>query len=284
MYQAKAPDPIMMSDYDFQDNHDTSVYWLTGASILLNSHGTTIMVDPVISLESENPPISEVEGAPQYCLPPIRAYDVKHLSAILYTHADTDHMGRISLKILQKLGIPFHSTPFVKKTMIDLGVPADQIIAHDPLDRFRIDNVTVQMTLADHPWQLDYPDTQPYVHKPEDCCGFKFYTEDGVVWHPGDSKFLPEHLDNEDVDLLFMDFENNKPIHHFGTEAALKIVNHLPNADVIMFHWGTYYGPDKCWYAADPADVKDKIVNIERFIEPHPGEKVIVRNKHIVQG
>lgn len=279
-YQAKAPDPIHMTEVAFTDTGDTAVYWLTGAGVLLNSHGTTILIDPVLSLVSEDPPISEVENTPQYCMPPIRAYEIKNVDAVLYTHADNDHMPSITVMTLQKLGMPFHGTPYVKKKLVTMGVPAEQIVEHGILDRFDIGNVTVQMTLADHPWQLDYPETEPYVHKLEDCCGFKFYTPDGVVWHPGDTKFLPEHLDNEDVDLLFMDFENNKPIHHFGTEAALKIVNHLENADVIMFHWGTYYAPEKCWYAADPADVRDRITNLNRFIEPHPGEKVLVKAKN----
>ena len=275
-YQAKAPDPIPMTDAAFENSHDTAVYWLTGAGIMLNSHGTTIMVDPVISLASENPPISEVEEAPQYCMPPILAKDVKKLDAVLYTHADTDHMGTLTVNELKKLDLKFHGTPYVKMKLMELGVPEEQIVAHGLLDEFDIGDVHVKMTLADHPWQLDYPETQPYVHKLEDCCGFKFYTRDGVVWHPGDSKYLPEHLDNEDVDLMFMDFEDNKPIHHFGTELALKIVNTLKDSEVIMFHWGTYYDPDKCWYAADPAMVRDKIENLDRFLEPHPGEKVLV--------
>lgn len=277
IYQAKAPDPIPMTDSAFENTNDTAVYWLTGAGVLLNAHGTNIIMDPILSLISEDPPLSEVESTPQYVMPPIAARDIKKLSAIFYTHADADHMGDITVRELMKLGVPFHGTPYVKQALMKLGVPESQIIAHSPRDRFVIGNVTVQMTAADHPWQLEYPEREPYVYKPEDCCGFKFYTPDGVIWNPGDTKFLPEHLDNEDVDLLFMDFENNNPDHHFGVEAAIRIVNHLRDAKVIMYHWGTYYAPEKCWYAADPADVRGRIDHIERFLEPHPGEKVTVQ-------
>ena len=275
-YQAKAPDPIPMTAEAFADNGDTSVYWLTGAGVLLNSHGTTIMIDPILSLISMDPPLSEVEETPQYVMPPMSAEDVPHLDAVLYTHADDDHMGSITVGILAKKGIAFHSTEWGCHRLAELGVPAQQLFAHPPMDRFDIGCITVQMTAADHPWQLDFPELNLRVYQPEDCCGFKFYTQDGVRWHPGDSKFLPEHLDNEDVDLLFMDFEANSPLHHFGTEAALQIVNHLRTAEVIMFHWGTYYAPEKCWYAADPAMVRDRIENFDRWIEPHPGEKVLI--------
>lgn len=275
-YQAKAPDPIPMTAAAFARADETSVYWLTGAGVLLTSHGVNVIIDPILSLISDDPPLSEVEGTPQYVMPPIAAKGVGRLDAILYTHADADHMGEITVRELMKQGAPFHTTAYGKKRLMAIGVPEAQIIAHPPRDRFAIGCVEVQMTAADHPWQLDYPEREPYVHKPEDCCGFKLYTPDGVVWDPGDSKFLPEHLDNQDVDLLFMDFEANNPNHHFGTEAALKIVNCLKDAQVIMFHWGTYYAPEKCWYAADPADVRDRINDLSRFLEPHPGEKISI--------
>lgn len=281
LYQAKAPDPIPMTPAAFEATNDTAVYWLTGAGILLTSHGTNIMIDPILSLISEDPPLSEVEGTPQYVMPPIMAKDVGRLDAVLYTHADADHMGALTVRELMRRAVRFHGTPYVKTQLVKMGVPEEQITAHPPLDRFIIGDITVKMTAADHPWQLDYPEREPYVYKPEDCCGFKFYTRDGVVWDPGDTKFLPEHLNNEDVDLLFMDFEDNSSEHHFGTEAALRIVNHLRNVQVIMFHWGTYYAPEKCWYAADPALVRGRIDNIERFLEPHPGERIPVQaRKH----
>lgn len=279
-YQAKAPDPIPMTAEAFSDTKDTSVYWLTGAGIFLNSHGTTLMVDPILSLLSFDPPLSEVEGTPQYVMPPIRAEDVGRLDAVLYTHADADHLGDLTVNALMKKGVVFHGTENVRKRLMEIGVADDKIVSHLPLDRFTIGCITVQMTPADHPWQLDYPETQSYVYRPEDCCGYKFYTEDGVIWDPGDSKFLPEHLDNEDVDLLFMDFEDNSPLHHFGTENALKIVNHLSAAQIIMFHWGTYYAPEKCWYAADPEAVRHRIEHIQRFLEPHPGEKVLIQRRN----
>lgn len=279
LYQAKAPEPIPMTAEAFSDTGDTAVYWLTGAGVMINSHGTVLMVDPILSLASLDPPLSEVEGTPQYVMPPISPEDVGNIDAVLYTHADADHLGPMTVAALAKRDLLFHGTPNVRQRLLELGVLEERIVAHPPLDRFDIGCITVQMTPADHPWQLDFPETQPYVYKPEDCCGYKFYTPDGVVWDPGDSRFLPEHLDNQDVDLLFMDFEDNSPSHHFGTEAALQIVNHLSTAQVVMFHWGTYYAPEKCWYAADPAMVRHRIEHRERFIEPHPGEKVLLRRR-----
>ncbi len=274
--QAKAPEPIPMTSADFEMFDGTAVYWLTSAGVMLNSHGTVIIVDPILSFISEDPLLSEVEGTPQYTKPPIAAKDIVRADAILYTHADADHLGEVTVKRLNKLGVVFHGTQKVRERLMEIGVPDERIVAHAPRESFQIGCVKVQMTAADHPWQAEFPETESYIYKPEDCCGYKFYTPDGVVWDPGDSKLLDEHFDNEDVNLLFMDFEDNSPLHHFGTENALKLVNHLIHADIIMFHWGTFYAPEKSWYAADPGKVRDRIAGKERFIEPHPGEKVII--------
>ena len=277
--QAKAPDPIPITASDFETSDKTAVYWLTGAGIMLNSRGTVIVVDPILSFISEDPYLSEVEGTPQYTMPPIKAKDIVRADAVLFTHTDADHFGELTIKELNKKGLTFHGTPMVKEKLLEFGVPEERIVAHNPKGNFRIGCVTVKMTAADHPWQLEFPETEDYVFKPEDCCGYKFYTPDGVVWDPGDSRLLPEHFDNNDVDLMFMDFEDNSPDHHFGTENALKLVNRLINTDIIMFHWGTYYAPEKAWYAASPNDVRGRIEREERFIEPQPGEKIIVNYK-----
>ena len=281
IYQARAPEPYKMTKTDFEICDDTGIYWLTGASVFINSHGTKILIDPVLSLSATNPSISEIDDILQYVNPPIFASEIQNLDAVLYTHADTDHMGPITVNTLKEIGVTFHGTPYVKDKLIEMGVSEKQIISHDIQDSFCIGDVIIQMTLAYHPWQLDFPEQNLYVYQLSDCCGFKLYTPDGVIWVPGDSRFLPEHLENEDVDLLFMDFEDNNPIHHFGVEKALKIVNHLSKADIIMYHWGTYYAPDKCWFSADPASVRDQIINNSRFIEPHPGERIVLHRKNV---
>ncbi|MDR1506368.1 MAG: MBL fold metallo-hydrolase [Treponema sp.] len=279
-YQAKAPDPVPMTREAFGRTNDTAVYWLTGAGIFLNSYGTTILIDPILSLASDNPPISEVEDTPQYTMPPVFAKDIYRVDAVLYTHADADHLGALTVKELIKKDSVFHGTDKVKERLLEIGVVEEKIISHNTEDRFKIGCVEVQMTPADHPWQMDYPDTQPYIYKPEDCCGFKFYTRNGIIWDPGDTRVLNEHFNNTDVDLLFMDFEDNSPLHHFGTENALRLANHLKQADIIMFHWGTYYAPGKPWYATDPDKVRDRIERKERILNPHPGEKIHVDYKN----
>ena len=76
-FQAVPKTIYPLTDADFQNNHETAVYWLSSAGVFINCHGTTIMVDPNIALMSENPPISEVQGMEQLTMPPIMGTDVR---------------------------------------------------------------------------------------------------------------------------------------------------------------------------------------------------------------
>jgi hypothetical protein len=46
--QAVAPKTKMMKEEVFQNNNSTEIYWLGSAGIMIHSHATNIMVDPVL--------------------------------------------------------------------------------------------------------------------------------------------------------------------------------------------------------------------------------------------
>jgi len=180
--QAAAETPVLMTDEDFENHGEVSVYWLTSASVLINSHGTTILMDPVITPTSEDPWISEAMDddqtgyMPLLVRSPIYAPDIHKLTAVLITHADVDHMGFLSIRALQKLGVAFHGTPYVGKALEELGVPGEQITTHLVGETFQIEDVTVEVTDALHPWQKYFPQVYDYVYQPGDCCGYKCTT------------------------------------------------------------------------------------------------------------
>src|SRR3712207_9154192 len=83
-------------------------------------------------------------------------------------------------------------------------------------------NLEITLTPAFHPHQLFNTDFESYF-KPEDCCGYKIKTPDGVIWIPGDSLLMNEHLQMTDIDLLFIDFSDNAS--HFGLDFAIGLAN-----------------------------------------------------------
>ncbi|MHB8063793.1 MAG: MBL fold metallo-hydrolase [Ruminiclostridium sp.] len=283
--EQRAAGPVVpMTNEAFGPNNETAVYWMTSAAVLINSHGKTIMVDPNFAVLDEETKLSEVFGMRLLAMPTIRNSEIKKIDAILYTHADEDHLGEHTALELLHTGAMYHSTPLVCERLAKLGVPEERLVVHGPLDEFKIGTVDVKMTWANHPHQFCLkPERYSDAYRLEDCCGFKFYTQDGVIWDPGDTSLLGNHLDNEDVDVYFMDCADDtfdvEPPCHFGRDASVKLANYLKQADLIPFHWGTFHAPDKSWCACNPEEVRCMLENPERLLILKPGEKYVLKRK-----
>ena len=79
--QAKAPPTQPFGAEAFGRSEGTTLRWLGMAGFLINSHGTTLMVDPLL----------EGFDMPVLITFPIAATDVPRLDAVLVTHSDNDH-------------------------------------------------------------------------------------------------------------------------------------------------------------------------------------------------
>ena len=58
-YQAKAPDTLPLPPNYYEDGGETAVYWLSASGVLINSHGFNVMIDPLLSIISDDPAIGE---------------------------------------------------------------------------------------------------------------------------------------------------------------------------------------------------------------------------------
>ena len=112
-YQAKAPPTQPFNAEAFEATSNTVIRWLGMAGFLVNSRGTTFMIDPLL------------EG---YDMPvlmdfPIKPKDVPHLDAVFATHSDNDHYSVATFKDLASVTKEFHSTVFVDSLMKNEGLP-----------------------------------------------------------------------------------------------------------------------------------------------------------------
>ncbi len=283
-YQASAAAPIMLIDAAFAKNNETAVYWLTASGIFVNSHGTTIMMDPIISYASYDPLMSEtmdddgIDFFPQLAPVPIEAKDVKKLDAVLITHTDFDHLGFKTVVDLLPSGAIYYATQYTADELLRLRIPPQRIKVIKAHDRFTLGEVEIEVTPADHPWQDNAPNLD-YTFKPEDCCGFKLYCQEGIIWNTGDTMLLPEHMQHTDADLVFMDFSDDPPSCHFGVENAIMLANHMAKADIVIYHWGTHDAADIGWCNCDPEEIRPQINNPGRFKVLTPGEKYLLYKK-----
>lgn len=261
-YQAKAPKTQPFGKEAFSSSKSTTIRWLGMAGFLINSRGTTIMVDPLLK-DFDMPVMIDF---------PIRTEDVPKLDAILVTHSDNDHYSIPTNRDLKNVTKAYHSTHYVDSLMKSIGLPS---FGHHPGDQFKIGPVNVSMVAVDHAWQNAYPGTAKRTFKNEDCTGFMIETPDGKIWAQGDSRLLEQYLKINPVpDAILFDFSDSE--WHFTFEGAVKIANAYPNTPLLLCHWGSVDAPDFAPFNGDPEKLKKHVVNPERIYVLAPGEPFVL--------
>jgi L-ascorbate metabolism protein UlaG (beta-lactamase superfamily) len=257
-YQAKAPKTQAFGEEAFEASGETTLRWLGMAGFLINSRGTTLMVDPLLG-GFDMPIMIEM---------PLAAADVPRLDAILVTHSDNDHYSVPTCRDLAGVTRAYHSTKYVASLMKDEDLPGH---GHDIGDDFNVGPVRVEVTPADHAWQNESPGASTRTFQLEDACGFWIETPDGTIWAPGDSRLIPEHhLQMPAADALFFDFSDSE--WHFGLAGAVKMANAYPHTPLLLYHWGSVDAPDFAPFNADPESLYDRVKNPERIRVLAPGE------------
>ena len=251
----------------------TSVCWLGSAGVLVRSRGTKLLIDPVLTADPGEGGClySEVDGMRLLQPPPVFPCDLQDVDAVLYTHADEDHMGHRTAQQLGALGLSFHTTGFVARELQKLGIPAAQITAHPARDVFSVGSIQVRMTAASHSWQETMPEQYDWKYTMEDCTGFWLNTPDGTIWDPGDTRLLPEHLAEQPANLVLMDYSDDP--YHFGLRDAVRLSERQSPARLLMFHWGTF-ALDRACYNANPEQVRPLLRQPDRLLVTPMGQWV----------
>lgn len=257
-YQAKAPKTRPFGKEAFAASNATTALWLGMGGFLINSRGTTMMIDPPLR-DFDMPVMIDF---------PIKTTEVPKMDAVLITHSDNDHYSIPTNRDLKTVTKAFHSTKYVGSLMKAEGFPS---FGHNPNEKFKVGPLTMKMVPVDHAWQNAYPGTAKRTFKNEDCTGFLIETPDGTIWAQGDSRLMPEHLSIlPPPDAILFDFSDSE--WHFTFEGAVKIANAYPNTPLLLCHWGSVDAPDFPPFNGDPERLKKAIVNPERIKVLAPGE------------
>src|SRR4029450_5592289 len=105
--QARAPQTQPFGVDAFEAAETTVLRWLGMAVFLINSRGTTLMVDPLLG-GFDMPVMIEF---------PITADKVPGLDAVLVTHSDNDHYSVPTCRDLAAVTGEYHSTQYVASLM-----------------------------------------------------------------------------------------------------------------------------------------------------------------------
>lgn len=256
--QARAPQTQPFAAEAFDPLDGTQLRWLGMAGFLINSRGTTVMIDPLLG-GFDMPLLIEM---------PIQAHEVPQLDAVLVTHSDNDHYSVPTCRALAGVTAAFHSTRYVASLMGEQELPAH---GHDIGDRFTVGQLRVEVTPADHDWQNHSPKHRTRHFLKEDSCGFWIDTPDGTIWAPGDSRLIPEHhLTRPAADAMLFDFSDSE--WHFGLDGAVRMANAYPDTPLLLHHWGSVDAPNFSPFNGDPQDLQERVVNPARIHVLAPGE------------
>lgn len=260
--QAVAPKTHKFGKEVFVASTDTQIRWLGGAGIMIHSHNTNIMIDPVLK-GFDLPLLIDM---------PILPEDVPELDAIFITHIDNDHFSRVTCKELQAVCGELHTPYYVGEVAREEGLSA---VEHPIHDQFTVGEINVTLTPAKHNWQSESSKYSYRQWKEEEYCGYLFDTKDGSIWLPSDSKLLEEHLHMPEPDVILFDFADNE--WHITLDGAITLANTYPNSHLICIHWGSVDAPTMSPFNGNPEDVANRIVNPERLHVLAAGEAFVLK-------
>jgi L-ascorbate metabolism protein UlaG (beta-lactamase superfamily) len=283
--QCIAPTTIKMSSKDFGEIADTRLYWLGQAGFVLNTRGVVLLLDPLLLTGPGTPAVSET-GAELLVAWPIDAADIPRADAVLYTHTDDDHLGPQTAKTLMNLDPIFIGTLYCKDRLTELGASPVRCLSGVPLagpprrgkngNSFDLEGTQIELLPADHPWQLSDPERYDWIFGPEDCCGYKITTQDGIFVFPGDTRLMKHHLDLRNITVLALDVSPDP--YHLGVQGAAVLANHLGDSLLVPYHYGTFKS-DSSAHKGDPEAVLGNIQNgRSRGRILAPGEPLILRD------
>jgi L-ascorbate metabolism protein UlaG (beta-lactamase superfamily) len=255
---------IPINNSFFDKREDTLVTWLGMAGALINCRGTIIFIDPLISYGASN---EMCETGNRLLVPlPITADNVPKADIICYTHADADHFAEKTAKILNsRLKPTFISPGPVIESLNKIGIEKSRIIKIKDFAVLSFGDVEIIITPALHNWQKVNP------WKREDCCGYLIRTPDGSIWHPGDTRLIPELEEIKNVDILFFDVAAVDS--HLGPQGSARLAQTSGAKVMIAYHYGTFDLPPGSYGGCDPDDSLPYIKDLKAvFLKPDPGE------------
>lgn len=276
---AKTPVPIQAAAFDKID--ETRIQWLAGAGFLVNCRGTILFLDPLLSTKPGEPWTSEA-GLKLKIPYPMVAEAIHHADYVLYTHSDIDHLGPQTALELAKRKPVFIGPHPVYHALTQLGINPKSIQICRIGDSIALERITLEITPADHPWQLQDVEKCGKPFRYGDCCGFILNTPDGRIFFPGDTRLMEDHLQIHDIQILALDVSTCE--YHLNHTSAAVLANNLPEAYLLPLHYGTYDKPEKGAHSGDPEDVFKRVENGDnRALRVAPGEIVrLVEGKVIL--
>jgi L-ascorbate metabolism protein UlaG (beta-lactamase superfamily) len=254
----------------FEEREHTLAAWLWMAGVMINARGSILLIDPLMTIVGRDGRVETEDGYRMRGALPVETKDLPRADLVMYTHADDDHFGRTTAKLLaERLPCRFLVPPPVERELREMGIAAERIRTAREQESVRVGAAEIIVTPAMHDWQ----DVNPW--KREDCCGYLVKTPDGSIWHPGDTRLIDDLLAIEDVDVMFYDVA--AVISHLGPQGSARLAKSCGAKVMVAYHYGIRDMPAGSYGNCDPDDALPYLKGVSgRYIKPVPGEVLVI--------
>ena len=213
--------------------------WLGGAGFMIAHGNDCLLIDPCLYVDENG--VTELGHEAFYPMP-IKPEEVPAYAAVLYTHADYDHMG---LKTAQHLPetVEFYAPAPCMRALESTGIAKERLHLVRPWESLSIGSIAVRTLAADHSWQEMDPEKYGEPYGPDGCVGYDIKTLTAHMLFTGDTRLCAHHMELEDVyDLVALDSSDDP--YHLGHENMAKLAKRLKKAALLPCHFGTYDAPE----------------------------------------
>jgi L-ascorbate 6-phosphate lactonase len=255
-----------MTDNHLQDlltpGSDIRLLWLGNLSWMMRLGGRLWAVD--LDLETDvrvhTSPISTLELAP-------------HLDVHVITHWHGDHLSSSTCALLVEHSDCLFLLPAnCQQKARQIGIPEERIQITRPDEPFDLLDVHVRPHRALH----GEKNFTVYRHASFDDCGYLFEVGGKLLFQPGDTVLLEQHLDLQDIDVLFV----SPTVHNMYIDRAAILIHHLEPRRIFAQHFGTYSETEDnlFWTRGYPDELKSALMPRlrDRFCKPVMGQLYVI--------
>ena len=185
------------------------------------------------------------------------------------SHEHEDHFNSDSFRKLAQKGNPLFVLPqSCAQKGEELALPSSRTRLVRPGDKLELPGIYAECIRAIH----GHIGGTVYQGASTLDCGYRFQIGQKVLYQPGDTVLLQEHMEMPPVDVLFV----SPTEHNTGVENSLRLIEWLKPAHVLPQHYGTYQeAPENLFWTYGYVDeLQEKLGRTAAlaYIRLRPGE------------
>ena len=184
--------------------------------------------------------------------PPVSAEEIAQvLDVLLITHEHGDHFNAETARILSRTSDCLFVLPAncISKAML-IGIPQDRIVTARPGIPFDLLDIAIQPIRALHGDKKH----AVYRHANLEDCGYIVTLAGKRILQPGDSVLLQDHLECQDIHMLFV----SPTEHNTHIEDSITLITTIDPDYIFPQHFGTYHQTEQnaYWTRGYPDELK----------------------------